>query len=66
MLPTDHHVTTSFAIQDRLPDAAGGSADIWKVRDPAGGSLAVKILRVTKEDDFGKIRKVRSLPHGSG
>ena len=64
MLPTSYHIQDQFEVQDELPIAAGGSADVWKANGPSG-FIAVKALRIWRGDDFDRMKKVRSLLHGS-
>ena len=65
MLPTCYHIQDQFDLQDTLPSAAGGFADVWKANGPAGAT-ALKVIRLTKGNDFNKIKKVQMLLHGSG
>ena len=64
VLPTSYHSRLSFELQDELPTAAGGFADVWKADGPPGVTSALKILRITKGDNFSEIKKVRSFLHG--
>ena len=57
MLPTSYHVSSPLQKQDAVPNAAGGYSDVWKTNDPAGVTLALKVLRVTQQDDFFEIKK---------
>ena len=43
-----------------MPNTAGGSPDIRKVASPDGTASALKVLRVTLQDDFKMIKKVQS------
>jgi len=61
LLPTCYSVPFQLEIQDTLASAGGGFSDVWKAQDRAGTTFAVKVLRVTKEDNFSEIKKVWSL-----
>ena len=63
MLPTSYHVTFSLQKPDAMPNASGGYSDVWKVNGPGASVFALKVLRVTQQDDFHKIKKVRSSVH---
>ena len=49
-----------------MPNAAGGSSDVWKANDPAGTSFALKALRLTQQDNFSEIKQAGSFSHVSG
>ena len=66
MLPTCYNSQLPFKSPDGLATASGGLADVWKLEDPPGVTSALKVLRITKEDNFKEVEKVRSLLHGSG
>jgi hypothetical protein len=61
LLPTSYYVRFPLEIQDALPRAAGGFSEVWKANDSAGTTFALKVLRVTQEDDFSEIKKVWPL-----
>ena len=46
-----------------MPNAAGGYSDVWRVNSPDGAIFALKVLRVTQQDDFLKVKKVGSSSH---
>ena len=58
MLPTSYCLSPPPQIPDRMPNAAGGSSDVWKVDNQDGTASALKVLRVTLQDDFKMIKKV--------
>ena len=41
-----------------LPSVAGESSEVWKAIDTNGATFALKIFRVTQQNDFFKIKKV--------
>ena len=41
-----------------MPSAAGGFSDVWKATGTANATIALKIIRVTQQDDFSEIKKV--------
>ena len=65
LLPTSYCVPFLLEKQDELPNAAGGFSEVWKTNGPAGATYALKVLRVTKEDNFLKIKKVWASSHPS-
>lgn len=64
-LPTSYQVSFELKKQDTLPNAAGGFSDVWKANSPSGTTYALKVLRVTQQDDIREIKKVRAFPHRS-
>jgi len=58
LLPTGYHVTFPLKKQDALPKAGGGFSEVWKAKCPKDKTYALKILRVTQENDFSEIKKV--------
>ena len=58
ILPADYHISHPLTKQDAMPNAAGGCADVWKADHPDGTVFALKVFRVTQQDDFPKIKKV--------
>jgi len=59
LLPTSYHIPFPLKKQDPLAKAGGGFAEVWKAKSPAGTTFALKILRVTQQNDLEKIKKVR-------
>lgn len=44
-----------------MPNAAGGFSEVWKADNtdsPDGTVFALKVLRITLQDDFLEIKKV--------
>ena len=64
MLPTSYHIQDRFEFRDVLPSASGRFADIWKAESPPGVTSALKVLRLTKKDNFNEMKKVRLFLHG--
>ena len=58
VLPSGYQVLLDLRKQDSVPNAAGGYSEVWKAISPSGAAFALKVLRITLEDDISKIRKV--------
>lgn len=57
LLPTGYHVPFPLNKQDATPNAAGGSSDVWKANRTDGTVFALKVFRLTEQDDFSTIKK---------
>lgn len=60
-LPTSYQLPYPLRKQDTLPNAAGGFSEVWKASSPSGAEFALKVLRVTQQNDISKIRKARKF-----
>ena len=58
LLPACYYVSSPLKRPDMLPSVAGESSEVWKAIDINGATFALKIFRVTQQNDFFKIKKV--------
>ena len=58
LLPACYYVSSPLKKPDMLPNAAGGFSEVWKAIDTNGAIFALKIIRVTQQDNFQEIKKV--------
>ena len=66
LLPSCYQVLFELEMQGALPAAAGGFSDVWKANSQSGTNYALKILRVTQQDNIKEMKKVRAFLHRFG